>query len=393
MPVHELYGLIRAVSRGELEDVVEKLDGQNFTFTLVNDEVRFLGKGCSKHLVSLGGLDRAGIVEKHAAIPSVRDAFTFVHGILNSAFRYVLPAEKQGLFRSGGFAISSEVLFPECRNVIMYGGRSLCLLDAVSVDDISTLDDAQRAAFDDVCSRLELLASQGLTRGCSILRAPRLEPTCRDDAAAQALEHALDLLCTRSCVGRDATMGDVTVGLVLNAIKGDRACTELGAFRPMVARRLALGDKSAVGMKELPSGCRAILKRLERERVGILAAANVNLEAFFQGLGALALRTYAPVLSRHDDAAFRSEMRGFISRLDLALEDPARRLVATEKQLQHVMSARSKLQDVGLIANAEGIVFTWMGQRRKLVGAFSALNRLLGCFKYGSGPAGFADGW
>ena len=48
LPISDVSLIIDSALSGRLEDPREKLDGQNFTFTVRDGRVRFMGKGCPK---------------------------------------------------------------------------------------------------------------------------------------------------------------------------------------------------------------------------------------------------------------------------------------------------------------------------------------------------------
>ena len=75
MPLSEFKEAITALLEARVEDVEEKMDGQNLTFTVRNGEVETFSKGASWASVQRGGKKIADYEAQYADRPQVRDAF------------------------------------------------------------------------------------------------------------------------------------------------------------------------------------------------------------------------------------------------------------------------------------------------------------------------------
>src|SRR4030067_2134629 len=131
-PLEDIPSLIEDACLCRLKNVTEKLDGQNFTFTVktgfMGPQVKFLGKGMPKSIVDIGGLDRSGIQERFSSTPIISDTFTRVYDILQRLIESMPEQLLHNEFDDGQVAWSAEVLCPETRNIIAYSKRSIRLI-------------------------------------------------------------------------------------------------------------------------------------------------------------------------------------------------------------------------------------------------------------------------
>ena len=125
MPLSEFKEAIRALLDAQVEDVEEKMDGQNLTFTVRNGEVETFSKGASWASVQRGGKKIADYEAQYADRPQVRDAFKRAYASLQAAAD-VDPALTSRLFRDGGVVVESLMMLPENPNTIVYD-RPLCV--------------------------------------------------------------------------------------------------------------------------------------------------------------------------------------------------------------------------------------------------------------------------
>lgn len=380
--------LIDEVCHGELKEVTEKLDGQNFTFTVIpGPEVRFLGKGLPKSLVSIGGLDRSGLTERFASTPSIRDTFTTAYDVLQRLFEqmpetYVM---KEFNVKVGGLAWSSEILCPETRNIVSYPQKSIRLISSMMIHP-HTYGLVDPKKFTGVCEQL--------TRDdeWKVGPVPKLKQRQRLDAADKARLFKEEWAKLTKYGTRPTTMGQLRTYLVIDALQ-ERAQRQGGwpwsaDLQRSAASRLALGDKTLATKKQFKPADWTTFQELEADST-FLNEALQPLELFFRRLGSYALETVDPVLAEASQRDLDMTI-GQVKRVQRALKEGKVR--ADPKVLKRIESANRRCPswlELGSLytKNMEGIVFEGVGGRRKLTGYYTPINRLLGYFRFGQNPA------
>ena len=108
MPLSELYEVIEAVVDGKLEDIQEKMDGQNVTFSVIDGDLQFFSKGANWARVQRGGMNREAIQAKYQDRPSVRDAFLMAYDAIEAAVK-ADPENSRKLFQNGQVVVESAL--------------------------------------------------------------------------------------------------------------------------------------------------------------------------------------------------------------------------------------------------------------------------------------------
>lgn len=118
----DLKQMIKNATAGKLEDVTEKLDGQNFLISWKDGHL--IGARNKSHWKNFGekALTKESIIEFLAGKnPNVARAFTYAFNDLEVSLRRLTKSELQQIFGNGKRFLNLEVIFPETQNVIPYG--------------------------------------------------------------------------------------------------------------------------------------------------------------------------------------------------------------------------------------------------------------------------------
>lgn len=375
LPLSSVPRLIKSVMSGELQSPREKLDGQNFTFTVIGDSVRFMGKGCPKWIRAREGLNRDELAEHYADKPQVRDAFLGAYDALQHLVHSSPHELINSIFYDGAVVVQSEVVSPINRNVVRYSGNYVCIIGSQPIG---------ARHFDGVMSkqlqRLQDIAhDNGIVNGWTIMGAPFVEfrPLQENDVIQENLIQKWNAL-TKS-FGGNATMGDMLTTHVCHSLKNNVHLS--GAKLLSAARRLAYDDASIISHREFPGDTWSEFKRIDDERASFVGEAILPIEEFFRELGSYAIDSYDFKLAIVDDVDHLTRMREMVNNAKLALKDG--RLWAPEQRVLERAASAIRRADVSHFnKNVEGIVFVWNGELRKLTGAFTCVNRLNSYFAF-----------
>jgi hypothetical protein len=380
MPLAELYEVIDAVFEGKLEDIEEKMDGQNVTFTVIDGELQFFSKGANWGRVQRGGINRQAIETKYHDRPSVRDAFLMAYDAIRAAVKRD-PENSRKLFQNGQVLVESALLAPNNPNTIVYDDPHIRFIQAEAVGPDAEVD---RDAYQKFISDAENAATQ-LEQRVEMGAVPllKLKRSLDGTQEIEELKSKLDSLISSTGVKKDGTMGDLAMSLTRKKLE------EIGipkAYLDKATERIVMGNKKALTKKDIVSAAGpdawSDFQSIEKERSTIIGEALIPIERIIQELGAYAFRNLEFALASNDREA-GEELRGFVRKVRNAFESG--KVVTDPTRLERIRVALARVGDnEDLFDKAvEGIVFRWKGKTRKLTGLFTPINKLRGFFHYG----------
>lgn len=393
MPLGELYEVIDAIRDGSLEEVTEKMDGQNLTFTVLDGKLQMYSKGATWKRVARGGLTRDEVEIKYADRPTVRDAF------LKSmdAIQAVIDADPENaarLFQNGQVVIESSIQMPGNPNTIVYDTPSIQFIQVVPLGpDVKEVDREAYNQFVRMARRVSQDPDQDVQMG--LVPYLRLRKSLKkNDEFASMIKGKLDHLLSVSGMTASNTVGDLTVHLVKRKL--DLLGVIPDQLLSKVARRIVTGDKSILTKREYvsQSSLRSWLdfQSLEKRRSDIVAEALIPLERIVQLIGVYTFRNldFAIASNTYESGEY---LRQFVRGVRKAFEEG--RILSDPETLEKIRVALARIgdQEEYFEKAAEGIVFRWKGKSRKLTGLFTPINRLRGFFNYGPNPARIREGW
>jgi hypothetical protein len=387
MQLGELYEVVDAISEGALEEVTEKMDGQNLTFTVVDGDVQMFSKGATWTRVQKGGLTRAGIMVKYANKPAVRDAYLesldALQGTVSSS-----PDLADRLFQNGRVVVETSIQMPGNPNTIVYDDPSIQFIQAVALAPDADLD---QTAYRDFIKRAEAASEAGVQMGLVPYLALR-RAVDSSESMSEQIKAELDNLLSATRMKKDNTIGDLAVYLVEQYLSAlDSVPPEL---KQKAALRIGTGKKALLTKKEYVSKSSLEawkqFQALEKRRRDIVAEALTPLEQIIQAMGAFAFRNleFAIASNTHESG---EELRKFVRKVKRSFESG--KILADPVKLEKIRIALVRIGDnEALFEKAvEGIVFRWKGKTRKLTGMFTPINRLRSFFEYGTQPATIAE--
>lgn len=390
MPLMQVFSLVRESLSGILTQPREKLDGQNFTFTVIKDQVRFLGKGISKSALERGGLTLQELAGKYkdrrVAVPFLHTIGT-LQAVLNVLAKQA-PNIIRNTFQDGRIACQLEILAPESVNVISYGDPKAVILVPLSIDG-TTVNAVAFAEFSRALTEIKL----GEAR-VSFLENQALTLARSDEVEIEAFHNDFKKILNKYHVGSYDTMGELLRVCWMSYLANDEFREIPFTLVPRLARRLALKEKSALTYREVISLFRGkelweLITELENDKSHFYKAI-ADVEEFFQKLGSKVITNVNTECL--GDICSPVHVRNLVAKLRTALHDE--RVIGVDDKITAAKACLISLtneREYLFQRNVEGIVFMWRGNLRKLTGAFTAINRLAGHFKYGQQPLEIGD--
>lgn len=378
MPVSELKEAIRALLEGNVEEVQEKLDGQNLTFTVRDGRVETLTKGVTWNRAAQGGKRYEDYDSIYAERPAVRDAFKTSHSALQAAVD-ADPDLAAAVFQNGSVVVEASMMIPSNPNTIVYDVPRIVFIGAHALDP--SLDGKHdERAYRAWVAKAKSMKSSPL--GLADVPILKLQRVLDSDRVAAELESELDSLMRSAGLdpSGDVLIGDVLFGLVSNALI-ERGFSAEEADRG--AQRVVWGLRRGNPQKSFSPESWQALRELERGT--FLDEMRVPLERIVQRLATTVFRNLEFALASND-ASSGKELRDFVARVRTSMQ--MGRVLADPKTLNSIRTALERIGDEAQFEKAvEGVVFRWKGKTRKLTGLFTPINKLRGFFHYGKEPA------
>jgi len=376
MPLSELFELIDAAKAGKLQDVEEKLDGQNITFTVRDGVLLFFNKGGRGQ-----GKDRSGIASH--PVESVRNAFIKAYDAIEEV---AIPRGDAGrwsaLFQNGAVMIESAILTPENPNTIIYDSPTIRFIKTsrTSPDINSTFEDFKAAADSTVNEEFYMGPVPYLKLKAS------LEAT---DKEADDIKRRLSQLISTYGVSTQGTVGNLIHTMVRRRLAQGGLVPD--SLLDLATTRVATG-KGPIGRMFPKVAGKEAWKIFQTEilnnRESYLAESIIPLERIIQRVGSLAFRNLEFTLA----AGNRNDLVQQVATYKRAFEGG--HILASPKQLEGIRVALDRIGMTGesdmdnrFSRATEGIVFQWKGMTRKLTGLFTPINKLRGFFEYGENKA------
>lgn len=376
MSLSDLKKVIDDLLEARIENVEEKMDGQNVTFTVRNGEVETFSKGLTSKRIQRPGSKIKNYESDYADRPALLDAFTRTYESLQAIADFD-PQNTESLFRNGSVAIETLTMIPENANTIVYDKPVITFVKAHAYDGGEVNQEAYKKFVNDAES-IKTRISMGTV---PILK---LNKVINSSQIAAELESDLNKLIRIAGVSDSSTMGDLIAGLVSKKMQ-----EELGFSKPLADRasiRIGKGDKQIFSQKDAKAFGPDVWEKIKEIENGyFLESAIKPIEEILQKLAVVIFRNLDFVLASNETESGEA-LRDEVRRVRNAFTSG--NILANPDQLEGIRSALDRIGDEKMFEKAvEGIVFRWGGKTRKLTGLFTPINKLKGFFKYGKEPA------
>lgn len=361
LKISQVFDIFKRGLRGDLQNLSEKIDGQNFTFLVVNKNVRFIGKGCPTWTVDRGGLSITETVDNFKDKPHIANAFKEIMHLLNGA----IPAFEIDL---EGKYVVSEIVVPENSNVLRYKKKMLIVHGIIDDNKIKPIK------FKDKILNGWLISSQ-------------IKPVFLGCLEEQLKIIEIDEMFKRlkifsGCHG-DPTIGDISLSLIIRQLKISAPFLHENELLP-AAKRLLYEDPKFFGRKNFKTNERWLqFRKIDDDRIKFLALSLLQIERTIQKLSTFIIEAYD---FQSIDAFVDIEKHAqFIKDVKAAYAQG--NIDAPSDTLDKISVAIERIDESLLTRNVEGLVFEFNERLFKFAGVFPAFNRLHGYFKYGTNPA------
>lgn len=384
----EMKEVFDLATKGKLENVTEKTDGQNifFSYNLAADGLRFAR---NQGHVRTGGMSAQDIVDKWHNIPHIQKAYHTAYIVLDKAIKSLATENKKKIFgANANIWYSAEVIYTGAPNVINYDNNTLAIHESGTVynDQGKPMEDVDtRENFAVLLAAVKRMQKAVSSTGWTIMGPVVLE-----------LKRA-----TQGNPGKEASAALSSeigkYGLSDSNTVGDYIAKKFTAYAKSYVPDISNEEASQMGQifadDSLTGGQKkkaALIVHKSKEVENLFLAKNASkilkkmiylLEMIIHDFAVDILDGVQSVIALHPAKE--------VKRLRQAVGEEIEKIRATEDEraLEVLGQQLEKLRSIDKITSSvEGIVFTYKGKTFKLTGSFAPINQLMGILKYKRTP-------
>jgi len=344
LTVNEFHDLINDVANGSVQDMQEKMDGQNLTFTFYNDQIRFLTKGPNITRILNSAKGRSEIIEDYGHMPEIRDAFLWAMDLIEP-----VALSYSHLFKGGLVVVEAALLHHKSSNTIAYDKDQIRIIGpSTPIGGVLY----NEVGFKELFKDLEI-KTQG-----TVSMVPVIDKLGECDS--QFLQCIHDEF--RDAVFKDdKTIQDVLVSHAVQHIKRETALNDCllypGALRLVTGSKCHLTRKmcNQIGPEQWK-----VYKEIEADR-------KIHMMIIREPIESLLVKLHNNIQSRITRNLNCTNINEINSFIDRDIHD-----LSCEEEKQCILFIKNRIE---MLDHTEGIVFKWRGRLTKLTGHFTRLNR------------------
>lgn len=376
---NDIVRIMSDAATGKLENVVEKFDGMQVSFTYGISGLRFAR---NKSEMIKGGLSDDDLALKFADKPNVRDAFVSGHRVLSKACS-MLSSFTRSAFVNGTVWYSTEIMCSTNPNVICYDQNVVAFHGfptfVVSNGIVKTIDgSAGVALLKSSIDKMQAAASMLSWR----IHAPEIanvQKLSDGTTLIKAIDQLHNVAMTAGC-----TMDDTIDAYIAKMLRSQLARAIIG-LTPKAAEMIVSRCLEHSGCPTLTKIKVTIPKQMQTDVSAFVNSSPLLIKQIMEPIE-VAVMQFTVELLRGMRSAFLADTSAEAARIRSAIDSAVDDVKATGdyRMLDVLRLQLSRLDAVGEThVGAEGVVFVYKGHAYKFTGCFGPVNQILGLIRYG----------
>ena len=383
----ELKSIFHQASKGKLESVSEKLDGQNVFFTFEPSEgLRFARN--TAH-IKTNGMGAEDIESKWADKPAVAAAFGKAYKVLSAAIAALSPADRKAIFNDGKIWYSAEIIGTLNPNVINYDQDAVVFHESGNVYDENgePLNVDTSASFAKLVGSVNRMQAAIKDSGWKVLGPVMVSlQKLSNDEPLEFATASLDQIMNRYNMTNDNTLGDMFEEYLVSDILKDIIADDdtkqylaelISDFdNNITSKKPILADLVSEGLVQKED--LKVISSIIKDGPKVYTDFVVPIREIVTGFAIevlKAVQSYLIINPAKEIQRLRDEVEKAIINIKQTGTEHSNEVL--EKELLRL----SGLDNV--TSSMEGIAFKYNGKLYKLTGAFAPINQILGISKYG----------
>lgn len=375
----ELIEIIEKASNGDLEEVNEKLDGQNIFFSY-NIQQAALKFARNKGDLTKGGMGKEEVDAKWQAVPAVQKAFSAAFTFLQQAVESLSKQQRLLLFgENASVWYSAEVISTANPNVISYDTNVIAPhhFGAVAVDASGNKSPVNKEVVEQLLAALNGFQAAADQQQWKLV-APLIVSLGKNEQAGKAAKQQLEQLVA----GVGLTTSNTIRDYVSKAFEKLLLAKGVDPSAAVAIAKRALDDDDKIkNIRDVPSAKdNPAVVEADKAKAKILRAALKPLDRIIGDFAVKVLKTQQSLLAANPSQVVQS--------IRQRIKEAVKNLEANPSNASFVKQEMERLKSVDAITSSmEGVVFRYKGNSYKLTGAFAPINQILGAFKFGKTPS------
>lgn len=372
--------------------VLEKMDGQNISFTVKDGEVKFARN--KSHLKNRGekALSAEDLGKMFGGRGEVYDAFSLAAADIQSAVKELSDEDVKMIFGSGESFMTAEIIYPGTKNVIPYDKTLLVFHGTLTYDEDGNNIKGPKTGEDTAMGKLfaDAITKQNASKQKTFGMSGPRTVVISDQTSAELQSIYEDLSGTLERLRQEyglkdkSTLGEYYEEWLLqelDKIQGEQGFKLTNKEKAGLVRRWAYGEKK-FSVNDVSDDKKEWFKDFEQVQLKELTKVMRRpVESIFLRAGVYSLKRVVEFLSANSPLVAEKLKSAFAEAIKAVRESGEENKIATlESQL-------SRLKDLGLdkLVPSEGLIFTYNGNPYKLTGSFAPVNQIMGIMKYDRG--------
>lgn len=383
----EIKAIFHQASKGKLESVTEKLDGQNTFFTY--EPAQGLRFARNQSHIKTGGIGADEIESRWADVPSVAAAFGKAYKVLSAAIAVLSPGVRKQIFNDGKIWYSAEIVGTLNPNVINYDQDAVVFHESGAIYDENgkPLDIDTSANFAALIANVNRMQNAVKKTGWQVLGPVmvNLEKLANDQPLEMGLSSINEFMNVHNMQNSD-TLNDAFVDyLIQNQLQNLTADDDTKLY---VAELISDFDNTLTSKKPILNNLaeQGLLVKEELKPILELIKNGTKMYDTFIEPVRDTIREFAIGMLKGVQSYLIINPDKEVQRLRTEVEASIKNIVNTrsEREIGVMHRELKRLSGIDNITSSmEGIVFKYNGKVYKLTGAFAPVNQILGISKYG----------
>lgn len=383
----EIKAIMHQASKGKLEAVTEKLDGQNTFFSY--DPQNGLRFARNTENIVTGGMGADEIESRWADKPTVAKAFGKAYKILAAAVAVLSPAARKKIFNDGKIWYSAEIVGTLNPNVINYDQDAIVFHESGTVYDEKgqPLNIDNSANFAALIANVNRMQNAVKETGWQVLGPVmvNLQKLANNEPLEIGLS-SLNEFMNRWTMDNENNLNDAFhEHLVQDYLKDLTADDDTKLY---IAELISDFDNTLTSKKPALNDLveQGLLVKEQYKMITELIKNGPKLYTKFIEPVRDIIREFAIAMLRGVQSYLILNPNQEIQRLRSKVETAIQQIknTRTEREIDIMNKELSRLRGLDNITSSmEGIAFKYNGKLYKLTGAFAPVNQILGIEKYG----------
>lgn len=387
----DLKTISQKLLSGEMDNVTEKLDGQNLMATWKNNDIRLSRNKTNLKNFGKNSLSIKELENKYDNRGYLQTGFVNAGKDLRNALNNT-RLNLNDVFKEGEYWLNFEIIYTETENVIPYNNNVLSIHNLHKIDaDGNTIeimpDDVVDRIFKDPRERKFVPPEHTDVFKVIKTNTVNINPPNNYKELIKSFNSSISDIYYSNNLSENNTIQDYVEYLTRQYNKSslyfiDDELTE--AFVDRWAKGIKAPPINKL-LKNSPDNIRSILRKYDNNSKTIVKKFEKNVESIFLKLSIYVLNNLDNLCAKNPvetKEAIQQKINTSLNKIKIDSDNNDIDVKSTHKILNTEYNRLMEAGGIKNVAPTEGIVFKYNDQLLKLTGSFSPINQIVGFYRY-----------